>query len=79
MGNDEKADMSNNPKVLNELTPIEQSWLMDVLHEEWNRRVVQVALRSDYSTHVVQYHKHTASRLLRLLDHNADTQGFGNL
>ncbi len=71
--------MTNSPKVLVELSPMEAAWLMDKLHEEWQRRVALTAVCGGPVAHVMAYHKHKAIDLMNRIDRNATNQGFGDL
>lgn len=71
---------SNDPRILVEFKRHEASWLMDILHDEWNRRVMQFALISDgknrYDSHVLEWYKRRATMFLRRFDDRAYEQGF---
>jgi hypothetical protein len=73
--------VSNRPTIEHNLTPAETSYLMDLLHGDWNRQVMGYAAVFDganrpYDDHVLQWRKSRASRLLNKLDENAYVQGF---
>ncbi len=76
--------MSNRPTIEHHLTPVETSYLMDLLHADWSRRVAQSAVvtliqgKPSYDAHVWAYLKQRGSRLLNKLDENAFKQGFWN-
>ncbi len=74
--------MSNRPTIEHNLTPAETSYLMDLLHADWGRRVATAAVvtmakgKPAHDAHVWQFLKARASRLLNKLDENAYQQGF---
>jgi hypothetical protein len=71
--------VSNRPTIEHLLTPAETSYLMDLLHADWNRQVMADAAlggRSLHDDHVWRWRKSRASRLLNKLDDNAYRQGF---
>lgn len=74
--------MSNRPTIEHHLTPAETSYLMDLLHADWGRRVAQAAVvtmidgRMSHDAHVWVYLKRRASILQNKLDENAYQQGF---
>lgn len=70
--------MSNDPRLLIELKRWEASFIMDSLHNTWSQYVSKgaVAKMEDYSAHVWEWRKRTASRLLNLIDDKGYEQGF---
>lgn len=74
--------ISNRPTIEHNLTPQETSYLLDLLHDDWARRVAQGAVvtgaggKLAHDAHVWAYLKARASRLLNKLDENAFKQGF---
>lgn len=71
--------MSNRPTIEHNLTPVETSYLMDLLHADWARMVEASAVVGDlnkFSAHVWAWRKARASQLLHKLDENAYKQGF---
>lgn len=78
----EGIGMSNRPTIEHHLTPAETSYLMDLLHADWGRRVAETAVvsviegRLAYDHHVWTYLKRRPSILQNKLDENAYNQGF---
>ena len=74
---------SNQPKVLVEFSPEEAAWLMDILHDDWHRRIaMEIATHgfdNDHNAHVIRWKKHRASMFLNRIDKRASDQGFGDL
>lgn len=74
--------MSNKPTIEHNLTIVETSYLMDLLHADWARRVAESAVatvidgRVKPDAHVWAYLKARASRLQNKLDENAYKQRF---
>ena len=80
-----ERQLSNDPKILTELSPEELSWLADRLHEEWSRSVAAGAIvsssekESQEKIKKVEAHKQMTIRLLNRFLNNAANQGFGDL
>lgn len=71
--------MSNRPTIEHNLTRIESSYLMDLLHADWSRMVAAYAaagILGEPNEHVWAWRKARASRLMNKLDDNAYRQGF---
>lgn len=70
--------MSNDPKILLELSEEEAKWLLDRLHEEWVRSVSARAIVTSAETaEKVNAHKKMGIEIKNRLEENAFKQGFG--
>lgn len=71
--------MTNNPKILFEVSRADASYLMDLLHNDWARNVALAAATCEngqHDHHVQQWRKRRPSRLMNYMDAAADRQGF---
>lgn len=69
---------TNHPKFVTELAPWEGSFIMDSLYAHWQVYVTACATNPclAYDRHVLEWRKHTCSRLLNHIDDSAERQGF---
>lgn len=70
----------NNPKILMEFSREDASYIMDLLHADWARRVAITAVTHDmgeqHDHHVKTWLKRRPTRLMNYMDDTADKQGF---
>jgi hypothetical protein len=73
------TDRTNKPMILMEFSRADASYIMDLLHADWARRVALGAATHDsgqYDDHVQRWLKRRPSRLMNYMDDTADKQGF---
>jgi hypothetical protein len=72
--------VSNNPKILFELSRDDASYLMDLMHADWQKRVAEGAVASlvsgAHDAHVWAWIKRRPSRIMNYMDDAAYKQGF---
>ena len=70
---------SNRPTIEHNLSRVESSYLMDLLHADWARMVgahAAVGNLGEPNEHIWAWRKNRAIRLMMKLDDNAFNQGF---